>query len=1382
MLGNFFFSSTGAAAAYQIDQSLRFSTEDDEQISRQLSTDGNRKTWTFSAWIKRAGDLTDRTYLFAGYGGTTDTTYFSINIDHSSQQLKVTGFNVNYFISNMLFRDPSAWYHIVVACDTTQSTASNRLKVYVNGSQISGTTTDLTLNQDTGVHIAGTSSSYGQYVGSEVNNLHGNHYLAEVHLIDGAQKAPTDFGETNDDGVWVAKSYSGSHGTQGAYLKFDPTLFPHGVGHDHSGNANHYTVTSVTGGDPNISDSKYATTFDGSGDYITISNSGDHNPGSGDFTIEGWFKTSASVSYQTIISKYGSPGNYNGWYISLDSAGTGFNASVFDGSSTQVDLTGGSNLNNGIWHHFAVTRSGTSLKLFIDGRSVDSATNSFNISATSDVRISGYPGNTRDWNGSLSNIRIVKGQALYTSNFSPSRTALTTTSQGATASNVKLLTCQADPIVDNSSAAHTLSIIDNTSATTSSPFSNEWSLNLPSAGNSVYCSPPDLTGEFNIECWFKSDGGSEIFGNWGTGIFLRIASGQLQFYSEIGHLAATFGYDNLTWHHVAVSRDSSNVVRLFGDGTQLNSATYSGTITMTNLAIGAENTGGGSSIRGYIKDFRIVDGQALYTASFTPPTETLTTTSQGATASNVTLLTAQDATIHDNSEDHRALTIQGSSTTTYPERSLIRDPDTDVFLDTPTNNYATFSVIDHLIGSATFDEGNLEVTTTSSGTARAVSTIRPTSGKWYCEFTVNDATRFSVGVENGDRESSAQGGASTNSVIVFYNRSAYFDGNASASYYLDATISNGDIIQVALDLDNSAVWVGRNNNWGNSATDTEISNGTTTNSLSTFISATNALTGDVGIFVEDNSSSGSMTATANFGQRAFAYTPPTGFKALNTANLPAPTVKDGSKHFDTKLYTANSQSAQTISGLEFSPDLLWFKTRGRTEHHYLYDQVRGAGNRISSSQTIDEVTGDNSLTAFTSDGFTLGADGAGIINYQTDSMVAWAWDAGTSNTSVSVGDLNTTAYNISSQSTTWSSLGTNDHSSPYNWEATFDGDSSTWGAIPTVGDAAVVDFSSLSGGGISYTSSVKVTYNRNTSAPDVTINGTAISATADGTDRTYTLSGSGTLASVGTETRTASSSGDCAIKKIVVDGRELVDYGFTATVNFPSIATTVRANSTAGFSIVSYTGTGSAGTVAHGLGVAPSAVIVKNRDDNTKGWPSQFAALGNNYLELNSTTDTFTGSGYFNNTAPTSSVFSVGTLGSVNASGDDFIAYCFAEVEGYSKIGTYTGNGSSDGPFIYTGFTPAFILVKWYADVNSAESWQIYDTKRLTYNPNDAVLYPDSNTQEENPADRDVDILSNGFKWRADGQQMNRSGASYVFVAFASNPFGGNDVSPATAR
>ena len=229
-----------------------------------------------------------------------------------------------------------------------------------------------------------------------------------------------------------------------------------------------------------------------------------------------------------------------------------------------------------------------------------------------------------------------------------------------------------------------------------------------------------------------------------------------------------------------------------------------------------------------------------------------------------------------------------------------------------------------------------------------------------------------------------------------------------------------------------------------------------------------------------------------------------------------------------------------------------------------------------------------------------------------------------------------------------------------------------------------------------------------------------------------------------------------------------------------SITSSVSANTTAGFSIVSYTGNGTAGaTIGHGLGTTPSMIITKTRSI-TQNWFVYHKSLGETkaiYLDLtNAPTTTSTA---WNDTAPTSSVFSVGTEAGTNSSGATLIAYCFAEKKGYSKFGSYAGNGNADGTFIYTGFKPALILIKAYN--TSGENWRIFDNKRSTSGSNviDKVLRPNTSGVEFSS---NIDFVSNGVKIRNTDGEVNTNGYNYIYMAFAEQPLVGTNNIPCTAR
>ena len=338
------------------------------------------------------------------------------------------------------------------------------------------------------------------------------------------------------------------------------------------------------------------------------------------------------------------------------------------------------------------------------------------------------------------------------------------------------------------------------------------------------------------------------------------------------------------------------------------------------------------------------------------------------------------------------------------------------------------------------------------------------------------------------------------------------------------------------------------------------------------------------------------------------------------------TIKKPSDYFNTKLYTGNG-STQSITGVGFQPDLLWFKNRDSAINHMWFDSVRGIDKYFYGNLNEAEGTSATILTAIGSDGFSVGANNN--VNGSGNGIASWNWLA----------------------------------------------------------------------------------------------NGAGVSNT---------------------------------------DG---------------SITSTVSANTTSGFSIVSYTGTGSLATVGHGLGVTPKMIIVKTRG-SAGDWSVYHSSLGNTKnLKLNTTAAEQTSINYWNNTSPTSSVFTVNDEGNVNGSSVAMIAYCFAEVKGFSKFGSYVGNGSADGTFIYTGFAPSFVLIK----NTTGDQWLIKDNKRPGYNPNN-TLYANLTNAEDTSSTVYTDFLSNGFKLRGTYGGQNTSNVKYIYMAFAENPLVGTNNIPTTAR
>jgi len=239
--------------------------------------------------------------------------------------------------------------------------------------------------------------------------------------------------------------------------------------------------------------------------------------------------------------------------------------------------------------------------------------------------------------------------------------------------------------------------------------------------------------------------------------------------------------------------------------------------------------------------------------------------------------------------------------------------------------------------------------------------------------------------------------------------------------------------------------------------------------------------------------------------------------------------------------------------------------------------------------------------------------------------------------------------------------------------------------------------------------------------------------------------------------------------------------GTTASNSDGSTASTVQVNQDAGFSIITYTGTGSETTFGHGLGVAPEAIIAKKRG-GAASWVVWFKAFNNSdgYLVLNATDKMEEATTIFTNTDPTSSVITLGSSSTVNQNTVTHLMYAFSPKQGYSKFGSYKGNGNADGPFVYTGFQPAFILFKKSSD--AGDNWMMYDYKRPGYNVTDEALHPNSAVGEYDNANANLDILSNGFKLRSSFGWVNQSSHTYMYMAFAKHPFVTSTGIPTTAR
>ena len=701
-----------------------------------------------------------------------------------------------------------------------------------------------------------------------------------------------------------------------------------------------------------------------------------------------------------------------------------------------------------------------------------------------------------------------------------------------------------------------------------------------------------------------------------------------------------------------------------------------------------------------------------------------------------------------------------SNTWTVNNLSVASGSGNDSLIDSPTNyqassgnNGGNYAVLNPLsMRTGTLSNGNLRFVA-SPDSSRNESTIAVTSGKYYWEAeAITNMQTHTIGGRIGICQSSTSNPSSAEQVEfdVDWHANAGIKirraGQSSVSAGSGTNYDNGDLIGVALDADNNIVKFYKN---GTLAYTVDFSQYITPGSVP-------LVAHSWGYF--------SSTWEYNFGQRPFSQTVPTGYKSLCTQNLPDSLIDNGSNYFEAKTYSGTG-STQSITGLEFKPDLTWIKPRNASDHHILYDSVRGVRKQLYSNGPTAEETETQGLSAFTSDGFTV--NGAHTVRGQTNdsgkTYISWNWDAGdaANPTSISVGGLNSSVYD---QSQTWST-----NSTMSSAAGAFDGS-----AVGSSGNAIYSNTGNvLTSSSLTINSKLEIYTNRpHTGAQNgtkITINGTdyydkPLASTGwsevDLSGATLPLTTTGNIL---IEDEGGNASGLWSVR---VDGKRLVDSNVTPP-NVPSIATTVRANPSAGFSVITWTGNEtSGGSIAHGLSTPPKLLLIKDTD-NAYNWYVVTTATGSN-IRIEGLNNTNGGGSTAEYTTDSSVISNLSQYASLNTSGATMLIYAFSPVEGYSAIGSYESNGLNNGPFVYTGFRPRWLLIR---HSGSGQDWIIIDTARDPNNNGHTQKLTANEVNTEVTQTLFLDILSNGFKLRSNAGAVNDGNDPYFYLAIAENPF-----------
>ena len=1028
-------------------------------------------------------------------------------------------------------------------------------------------------------------------------------------------------------------------------------------------------------------------------DYLNISNANCYFPG--DFTVEFWFNpqsiSTSWTDFAAILDLSASVSTDTSWWVIHQVNQTlqwYTNGGALVNGQTTTLITGNVLTTANTWYHVALVRSQNNLSFYVNGQVAATISNTLAFGSQRALTVGAQnSSSTRFTRGSIDDLRITKGLARYTSNFTPPARALpetggksfatvnvnagvvkSFTTTGTTSWTAPTDVTQVEVLVvaggggggcnnggggggggvvyNNSypvtpGQTYTVTVgAGGTPNTSSSGFTSQGN----TGSNSQFGNLTAIGGGGGGGQGGSGAGGDGKTGGSGGGTGNMNSGGGTVGFGTAGQgfnggLAAAGSYSQ-----AAGGGGAGQLGFSFGGGTAAAGAGGAG------LQFGISGTptyyaggGGGASSPGSAGQGAGGIGGGGAGVAGNGVSGTANTGGGGGGCTNAAT----------GGTGGSGIVLIRYTTTAVANTS---DATTDNLVDSPTlyghdygnggevvGNYATLNPLGQALSGATtlnIQNGGLTAGAPTAGTAGYgiyTSTIAaPATGYWYAEFAVSgtytSANNNSVGLI------STVVTTLSNFIGSAANTYCYFDGDKitgtfrsnSATAQSIPGFTSGDTLMVA--LGNGNLWFGKNGLW--------LGTGSPNPATATSPAYT-GLSGNYYFACGNYTAPYGYVFNANFGQRAWAYTPPQGFNALTTKNLPRPVVGSAAatpnQFFDAVTYTGTG-AAQTITlPGAFKPDLVWVKARANpgTHQNLLHDSVRGITTWLISNSTGAEATDGTSFSSFNSDGFTLGTGGNGH-NISAETYVAWCWKAG----------------------------------------------------------------------------------------------GAAVANTAG------------------------------------------------------TITSQVSANTTAGFSVVTYTGTGTTtATVGHGLGATPAMVITKVRNavDNWRVWhQGLFQGIDSTGYMLTLNTTGVAGYDSQRCTGGDASTFRIigNSVPYINGAGNTYVAYVWSEVPGFSKFGSWTNNNSNDGTFVYLGFKPAFVMLK---NTDNTETWYITDGKRHTYNvgpgADSTFLVPNSSGAEGagNATTATVDLLSNGFKIRTTNPasgEISFGTRNYIYAAFAEKPFG----------
>jgi len=1072
--------------------------------------------------------------------------------------------------------------------------------------------------------------------------------------------------------------------------------------------------------------------FDGTGDYVYPAQSSDFSFGTGDFTIECWgYATSISNTLNTFFDTRKVSDSTVGFGVFLNSSGQ-WRVDAGTGSGISAGNAGTGIANK--WYHVALVRDSGTVKLFVDGNLNGSVSNTTNLTSQ-DITIGyNYDRSTWSFTGYIQDVRVYKGVAKYTSNFIPASTdpdILPDTPSGvAYSSNVALV-----PSTDGAVA-----------------FDGSDYLGIPYSSNFV------LDGDFTIEYFVYWQGGQVMLD------FSRSASytNAWQLYNQTpvfygyssggnAYMVSSTALTSNAWNHIAVTRTiSNNTARMFINGVQTASSTdFSqtyGNDTGNSLYVGSQVYSGPTAyFTGMISNLHIVKGTALYTSNFTPPTAPITSVANTKLLCCKSQTSARDfsnvpgnsviysdyATGNNASNDVRNVFNTNTSDTigVYTTRSFVFTPPTPISysssikvqVNTGDGSPMAFNVNGAGFGSYNLYNGVQEVTVVSgSGTLSSLAiAVNAGGGADFYYIKVDGNILY-------DPISVLGNAAPTN-----FNP---FNSNINTQRKQSTVYATLNPLDTANTLSNNNLTL-KNGSTGFKASRATI--GITTGKWYCECTIT-------AIASRTNTSPGLWAGGSVLSTGGGYY----GNGSIVLLEYPAGTLNVYTNYGGTVAYSeSNTLPAGSVVGMCFdaSNGKFWYSKNGVYLNGGNPSAGTGAvvtgiaatttyffgGHAYSASDQLDFNFGQKPFQFLPPAGFQplALANTPRPTIVRPDQYVGIITYTGTTANPVSIKSTNFTF----TPDFVWVKSRSNGESHAlYDTVrgATYRLRSDTTNPQSTGAN----ELQSFISGGFTAGNNGHIYYDGYTYV--------AWCWKAGGNSNTYNIN------DVGYATTTAA--------------------GLTAGTIAP---TGISVNTKSGFSIIKYTGTGANATVPHGLGNAPSFMMFKQytATGGTSGvtnWRYYHTSLGNTkafYVPANTIS---TSSSHWNNTSPTSTVFTIGTDDGVNDPGSGFICYAWTEIPGFSKFSSYTGNGSTDGPAVITGFRPRFIMIK---STGSDDRWTIQDTSRDSYNPSINTLSPNLSNVELTTG-FDLDITSNGFKIRNTNSGHNTLSGTYIYAAFAETP------------